>query len=112
MTNYCPYCCTDLDHLALIDQENMRLRAALAVAKDPCIYCSLPAEDMFRCPQGFPGCARADDLVGCPELGALLQLDAAKKEIEFLKLTLAKLRGGRLNTSVRKAKRSTDDEFI
>lgn len=56
------------------DAENIRLRAALAHSKSPCVYCSLPAEDWAKCQSGFPGCDRADDAMGCPELGASMQI--------------------------------------
>lgn len=67
-----------IDHLtaqlAASQSENTKLRAALAVSKDPCIYCQLPADEMAKCQSGFPGCGRADDIVGRPHLGAELQL--------------------------------------
>ena len=69
--------------------ENTRLRAALASSKDPCLYCQLPKGEMAKCRSGFPGCARADDLMGCPELGAAL-------EVERLKLELASVTKGSL----------------
>ena len=50
-----------------------RLRAALAQSKDACIYCQLPADEMAKCKSGFPGCARADDSMGCPEFGAAMR---------------------------------------
>lgn len=65
---------------AELEAENSRLRAALAVSKDPCVYCSLPAEEMAKCQHGFPGCDRADDMMGCLELGASLERDALKAE--------------------------------
>lgn len=58
---------------AAYNAENTRLRA---VSKDPCVYCQLPAAEMAKCASGFPGCARADDLMRCPELGARMELDA------------------------------------
>jgi hypothetical protein len=74
-------------HIALI-YENERLRAALSVSKDPCIYCKLPAEDFNKCEFGFPGCSRADDILGCPHLGAALNaeinLKCAKEVAEKL----------------------------
>lgn len=61
--------------------ENTGLRAALASSKDPCLYCQLPKGEMAKCRSGFPGCARADDLMGCPELGALLEANRLKSEL-------------------------------
>ena len=57
-----------------VERENTCLRAALASSQSPCVYCQLPAADMAQCRAGFPGCDRADDLSGCPEFGARLQL--------------------------------------
>lgn len=34
--------------------ENTRLRAALAVSKDPCRYCQLPADEIAKCKSGCP----------------------------------------------------------
>ena len=67
--------------------ENTRLRAALANSDQPCIYCTLSKEDWAKCEHGFPGCSRADDAMGCPELGA--SLEAAR-----LKAMLVKAREG------------------
>lgn len=65
--------------------ENTRLRAALAMSDQPCAYCILPADEIAKCESGFPGCARADDMSGCPELGARLERDELQREIELLK---------------------------
>lgn len=62
--------------------ENTRLRAALAMSDQPCVYCTLPAEEWAKCCSGFPGCARADDAVGCPQLGAGLRADALAADLE------------------------------
>jgi hypothetical protein len=67
--------------VAELASENTRLRAALAVSKDPCVYCSLPKAEWEKCAHGFPGCGRADDAVGCPELGAALERDALKVQL-------------------------------
>lgn len=65
-------------------EENTRLRAAIAQGASACIYCSLPKAEWSKCKSGFPGCARGEDAMGCPELGASYYLDEAKKEIEKL----------------------------
>lgn len=44
-------------------EENDKLRGLLAKGKGDCVYCQLPAEDVAKCPHGFPGCARMDDLM-------------------------------------------------
>jgi hypothetical protein len=61
--------------LVATEAENSRIRAALAVSKDPCVYCALPADEMAKCAHGFPACGRADDMLGCPELGASLEVE-------------------------------------
>ena len=66
-------------HLEELNKENTLLRAALARSKDPCVYCQLPADEMAKCRDGFPGCGRMDDLMGCPELGAMQQLHKIRK---------------------------------
>lgn len=71
-----------------IQAENTRLRAALAQSERPCVYCSLPAADWSKCVQGFPGCARADDAMGCPELGASFENEQFKSEILQIKAVL------------------------
>lgn len=48
-----------------LETENNRLRAMLAKAPTPCVYCGI--EDMTRCERGFPGCSRADDLLNNPD---------------------------------------------
>lgn len=63
-----------------LENENTRLRAALAQSDQPCAYCSLSREDWLKCQHGFPGCARADDAAGCPELGAMLLVSDLRKE--------------------------------
>ena len=47
-----------------LKEENDKLRALLAWGSDPCIYCGFPKEGMTHCQHGFPGCMRADDIVG------------------------------------------------
>ena len=73
-------------------EENTRLRAALATSKDPCVYCQLSYEDMGECRAGFPGCARADDLVGCPEFGAMMTNQLMTEELTAAREEIAKLR--------------------
>jgi len=46
-----------------IEAENDKLRFLLAKSQEPCIYCNLSKSDMSKCPSGFPGCSRADDLM-------------------------------------------------
>lgn len=67
--------------LAEATAENTRLRAALATSKDPCAYCQLSKDEMAKCRSGFPGCARADDLMGCPELGASFHAEELQREL-------------------------------
>ena len=67
-----------------VQSENTRLRAALANSNGSCVYCTLPKEQWSECRSGFPGCARADDAMGCPELGAALELQEAQERIRLL----------------------------
>jgi hypothetical protein len=67
-----------------VQSENTRLRAALANSNGACVYCTLPKEQWAECRSGFPGCARADDVMGCPELGAALELQEAQERIRLL----------------------------
>lgn len=46
-----------------LQKENTILRGKVAESGLPCMYCNLPAEDFAKCPQGFPGCSRGDDLM-------------------------------------------------
>ncbi len=68
--------------LERVRAENTRLRAALAMSDRPCAYCSLPAEEWDKCQHGFPGCDRADDSMGCPELGARQALNQLQDELK------------------------------
>lgn len=74
-----------------VTTENTHLRAALATSKDPCIYCQLPAEEMGKCKRGFPGCARADDLSGCPEFGAAMELHDTQARVDDLAMVAISL---------------------
>ena len=68
-----------------LEEENTRLRAALAQSESPCVYCSLPKDEWAKCQSGFPNCSRADDAMGCPYLGASMEVEQLKEEIERLK---------------------------
>ena len=50
--------------------ENDKLHAITANSNLDCIYCSLPKTEWNACAHGFPGCARADDAMLCPHIGA------------------------------------------
>jgi hypothetical protein len=52
---------------AELEVENNKLRGLLAQGKGDCVYCGLPAAEISKCPHGFPGCARMDDIVNAPE---------------------------------------------
>lgn len=51
------------NRLRLAEAENDALRRVLATSAADCVYCGLAAVDMGACRSGFPGCARADDLL-------------------------------------------------
>ena len=76
------------DALDAKDAEIERLRAALAQSDQPCAYCSLPAEEWAKCQHGFPGCARADDAMGCPHLGASLEVERLNAQVAVLREAL------------------------
>lgn len=67
-----------------LNRENDHMRASLANGGGACSYCSLPKEGWSKCRSGFPGCARADDAMLCPHVGASLDaevaLEAAKQD--------------------------------
>ena len=54
---------SEVERLQKVEAENIQLRAILANSDRPCIYCSLPANDMSKCVHGFPGCGRGDDML-------------------------------------------------
>lgn len=81
---------SERERAVAISGENDRLRAALAQSDQPCAYCSLPAEQWAKCAAGFPGCSRADDAMGCPELGAAIERDALRARVETLEGVLRK----------------------
>lgn len=49
--------------LIRLRRENDQLRGLIANSEMNCIYCELPKAEMMRCESGFPGCARADDIM-------------------------------------------------
>ena len=71
--------------LARFKDENDKLRGLLAQGKGDCVYCGLPAADISKCPHGFPGCSRMDDIVNAPET-------PKDEEIIRLRFLLSKLR--------------------
>jgi len=70
--------------LVEVKAENTRLRAALANSDQPCAYCTLPHDEWNKCASGFPGCARADDAIGCPELGASMENNTLRARVDEL----------------------------
>jgi len=84
-----------------LEKENTRLRAALAQSELPCVYCTLSQEDWAKCKSGFPGCARADDAMGCPELGAALRVKELEAEVEKWKAKAIAERDEKLDSAIR-----------
>lgn len=66
------------------ETENDKLRGLLAQGKGDCVYCGLPAAEIAKCPSGFPGCARMDDIVNAPEIK--LEVENAALFIELAAL--------------------------
>lgn len=52
--------------LASLRRENDTMRSIIAFSDLPCMYCGLAKAEMGRCQSGFPGCARADDIMNAP----------------------------------------------
>ncbi len=69
--------------------ENTHLRTLVAVQATPCVYCGLT--EMAKCTRGFPGCARADDLI-CGEEEAF---KAVVSERNTLRAEVARLKDER-----------------
>ena len=65
--------------------ENDHMRAALANGPGPCRYCALPRAKWQECSAGFPGCARGDDAVLCPHVGAALGSDRDAARYRWLR---------------------------
>lgn len=61
--------------LKKVEDENTFIRAGAAQGLGDCLHCGLSRDDWSQCRDGFPGCARADDAINCPHLGAFLDLD-------------------------------------
>lgn len=79
------------DRLSALKAENTALRL-IATKVMPCHYCG--AQTMAECPQGFPGCALADDLlIGEGEHGQELRsrLDSLTAERDRMAAALGKL---------------------
>jgi hypothetical protein len=52
--------------IAQLREDNDTLRGILAFENVNCLYCQLPLNEMVKCQSGFPGCARADDMLCAP----------------------------------------------
>ena len=65
-------------------QENDKLRGLLAAGKGDCVYCGLPAADIAKCPHGFPGCARMDDIVNKHETA--VEMENTNLRVDVLNL--------------------------
>jgi hypothetical protein len=84
-------CVALLDEVDSLKEENNKLRGLLAAGQGDCVsgqgdcvYCGLPAADIAKCPHGFPGCARMDDIVNAPEMK--LEVENAALFIELAAL--------------------------
>ena len=59
-------------------KENEWLRAYTGQSAKACVYCGLGADEQAQCERGFPGCARGDDQMLCPEVGVAIERDEAR----------------------------------
>lgn len=73
-----------------LTKENDTLRGLLANGKGDCIYCHLPATDISKCPRGFPGCSRMDDMLAAPESKAVEDCRALRYALMQIKLIAGK----------------------
>lgn len=64
--------------VAKLRAENTTLRTLVAIQPTACIYCGLT--EMAKCASGFPGCARADDLM-CGEDEAFKAVVAERNKL-------------------------------
>ena len=68
-------------------KENDTLRGIIANADILCMYCGLSKSEQGKCASGFPGCARADDMMSAPDFGndallaELAQVEAPKEGV-------------------------------
>ena len=69
------------------EAENNKLRGLLAKGQGDCVYCGLPAADIAKCPSGFPGCARMDDIVNKEETA--VEMENTNLRVHVLNLTEA-----------------------
>jgi hypothetical protein len=70
--------------LSRFKEENNKLRGLLAAGKGDCVYCGLPAADIAKCPHGFPGCARMDDIVNKHETA--VEMENTNLRVDVLNL--------------------------
>ena len=66
---------------AELQKENSCLRTMVAKANIPCAHCGL--DDMSKCLHGFPGCAKADDIL-CGEDEAMKEMAQRIKTLRTL----------------------------
>ena len=64
--------------------ENDKLRGLLAAGQGDCVYCGLPAADIAKCPHGFPGCTRMDDIVNKHETA--VEMENTNLRVDVLNL--------------------------
>jgi len=68
------------------------LRGLLATSELSCPYCKLPATDIAKCALGFPGCARADDLMATPGSTIVSENKGLREEVARLREALQRAR--------------------
>lgn len=68
--------------------ENDVLRSLLAKGDKDCPYCALPAAAISKCPKGFPGCDRMDDIMAAPITKAESENEALRIRVHELECQL------------------------
>lgn len=78
--------------VAALRAENDTLRALLARSDQPCPYCALPSAEIAKCPSGFPGCGRMDDLIVGDAEKTRVELFNSRVDVDALRAEVARLR--------------------
>jgi hypothetical protein len=75
----------ELDRLR---KENEIMRGLIADSNMECIYCGLPKAEMAKCPSGFPGCGRGDDILLTVSVREILERNRMLSDIALSAVAL------------------------